>query len=254
MEIRAMGMSFSHKKGEFCRKAQYDEYVFCCFETPFVYLKNGKMEKGNAGDILINEPKQTVYHGPTPAMTKGFKNDWMHIKGEDFKNLLKKYPLPIGEAFSVGKPYFLREHMGKIFAEYQLCGEGSAELINCFITEMVINLYRETENQKSEATNAAIASIRREILRAPEKKWSLKNMASVSGYSVSRFCEIYSAMYKNAPMRDVLCERIRLAKRLLCSGQASVTQISEMCGFSSIGHFSKTFKKQTGKTPTEFRK
>ena len=254
MQLRVMGTEFSHKRGEFCRKAEYEDFVICNFETPFVYLFGGKMREGAAGDILINSPGQTVYHGPRPDMNEGFKNDWIHIRGDDIKALIEKYPLPIGEAFSVGEKYFLREYMNKLLVEYHAGEEGSPELIDSTVTEMIIRIHRAYNGFKIKEGSDAVAAVRREIIRNPERNWRLYELAEKSGYSVSRFSELYRSMFDCSPIDDVIAQRIKLAKRLLSSGQASVTKIAETCGFSSINYFSKTFKAATGRTPSEYIK
>jgi AraC-like DNA-binding protein/quercetin dioxygenase-like cupin family protein len=48
--------------------------------------------------------------------------------------------------------------------------------------------------------------------------------------------------------------KIEEAKKLLCERKLSFTEISEKLGFSSIHHFSSTFKKKTRMTPSEYRK
>lgn len=45
--------------------------------------------------------------------------------------------------------------------------------------------------------------------------------------------------------------RLNRAVELLQSGQYTVTEVSEQCGFTSISYFSRVFKKHTGKLPTE---
>ena len=45
--------------------------------------------------------------------------------------------------------------------------------------------------------------------------------------------------------------RLNHAMELLKSQQHTVTEVSELCGFSGINYFSKTFKKHFGKTPSE---
>jgi len=51
----------------------------------------------------------------------------------------------------------------------------------------------------------------------------------------------------------ILREKIEEAKRLLRYSDKSLTLISDYLGFSSQSHFTRAFKKQTGKTPREYR-
>ena len=48
-------------------------------------------------------------------------------------------------------------------------------------------------------------------------------------------------------------EKIEEAKRLLLYTDKSILAISSFLGFSSQSHFSQVFKKQTGKSPNEYR-
>lgn len=51
----------------------------------------------------------------------------------------------------------------------------------------------------------------------------------------------------------ILKEKTEEAKRLLRYSDKSATAISSYLGFSSLGHFSRVFKKYTGRTPIEYR-
>jgi AraC-like DNA-binding protein len=44
--------------------------------------------------------------------------------------------------------------------------------------------------------------------------------------------------------------RIEIAKNMLYSGEYSVSQVAEQCGFSDIYYFSKAFKKAVGVNPS----
>ena len=67
-------------------------------------------------------------------------------------------------------------------------------------------------------------------------------------YLRRRFREDYGI----TPHQYVLELRIRHAKRLLSERSATVTAVSEACGFSSVYHFCRAFKQFTGMTPKEF--
>ncbi len=54
------------------------------------------------------------------------------------------------------------------------------------------------------------------------------------------------------PKQHILDLRIQKAKSLLTDTPLTVTAISESCGFSSIYHFSREFKKKNGITPSQY--
>lgn len=65
-----------------------------------------------------------------------------------------------------------------------------------------------------------------------------KRLKNVTGLSVVSF------------IRDV---RMNKAMDMIKSGQHSITETAEICGFASIGYFSTVFKKHFGKLPTDVR-
>ena len=54
--------------------------------------------------------------------------------------------------------------------------------------------------------------------------------------------------------RYILDKRMYMAKYLLSSTDLSVEQVSLDCGFSDSAYFCRLFKKETGFTPTQYRK
>lgn len=247
------GIDFSHARGEFCRKMIRQCYTICCFSTPFVYLRDGNYCNGESGDILINSPGHIIYHGPLPEAEQGFVNDWMVVDGQDFTELLNRYPLPLNQTFRVRDDHLFRKYTSRIQREFRSSKVGAKELISSLITQMLIELHRSyTRTVSIDAPYSSISAVHDKILEDPAKKWTLAEMAKQSRYSVSRFSELYCQLYGKSPMDDVIEERIRLAKQFLDSGQASISHIADICGFNSINYFSRYFKKRVGCTPTEY--
>lgn len=81
---------------------------------------------------------------------------------------------------------------------------------------------------------------------------SSDDMARVSGISSVYFRKIFSTVFGQSPMRYLQSVRMEKAKDMLTGEYMPITDIAESVGFKSIYHFSKTFKKITGYTPTEY--
>lgn len=255
MELKNIGIDFPHKKGEFSQKIKNSHYTLCCFSTPFVYLYEGKMLEGEAGDILLNTPNSIVFHGPRENSNNGFVNDWLHIDGEDFSQLINKYPIPLNVSFNVGESYFLRKFFKKLMSEYISKNIGYNDIIDATVTDMIIKTHRTYQKLNSvDETFENIAIVKHSIIKNPSKNWTVNELTKLSGYSISRFCELYKKIYHISPMNDVINQRITLAKRLLESGQASVSYVAQTCGYNTINYFSKQFKEHTGYSPSDYTK
>ena len=85
--------------------------------------------------------------------------------------------------------------------------------------------------------------------------FSLSEMYARSGVSEPYFRRIFAALYGMPPKRYVLTARISRAKYLLLTDPAlRVQDAAAAVGYTDVFHFSKTFRKETGKSPESFRK
>jgi len=252
MKLGLYGISFPHAKGEFCIRMVAPHYTLCSFDTPYLYEKDGTLLEGQCGDILIMEPGHIVYHGPRKDAEEGFVNDWVQITGADFGVLLDRYPLPRNTAFSVGRSHVLRSYLEQLRMEASRPEVGKHDMIVSIMTQMVVNIYRAYEKSRTQQTARSVKNVAEAIAQAPAHSWRLQELAKLSGYSPSRFSELYRAEYGISPMQDVLQKRIHLAKQYLLSGQASVNYIAEVCGFQSVPYFCKFFKQVVGCSPSKY--
>jgi AraC family transcriptional activator of pobA len=81
---------------------------------------------------------------------------------------------------------------------------------------------------------------------------NLTQLANMSGYSYDHFRHLFLDYMGVTPMSYIIQLRLEKAKEMLVRKIANMTQISLECGFSSLSHFSSTFKKRIGKSPREY--
>ncbi len=83
---------------------------------------------------------------------------------------------------------------------------------------------------------------------------SIDDLAEIAGVSSVYFRKIFSTVFGQPPMRYLQTVRMEKAKDMLSGDYMPISDIAESVGFNSIYHFSKTFKKIVGYTPTEYSK
>lgn len=77
------------------------------------------------------------------------------------------------------------------------------------------------------------------------------DFASAVNVSPSLLYKKIKSLTGQSPTDFIRTIRLDHARDLLQSRQYSITEVSEMCGFSSVGYFSTVFRKQFGQSPSE---
>ena len=85
------------------------------------------------------------------------------------------------------------------------------------------------------------------------KHYDLNELAEEYGFSISYLAHMFKKITGNSVMGYLLSCRIAVAKKYLAETPMGIGQIVELCGFSDGSNFSRTFRQQTGLTPSQFR-
>lgn len=83
---------------------------------------------------------------------------------------------------------------------------------------------------------------------------SCNELADIVKMNKFSFIRSFKSETGKTPYEYLLDLKIEKAKKMLKGNYDSITEISMMCGFSSHSHFTSTFKKKTGMSPTEYKK
>jgi len=82
---------------------------------------------------------------------------------------------------------------------------------------------------------------------------SLRDIATVIGFSPYHFARAFKATTKISPYQYVLQCRVELAQQLLQDQTRSLAEVAVEAGFGSQSHFTTHFRKATGVTPKDYR-
>lgn len=91
-------------------------------------------------------------------------------------------------------------------------------------------------------------------------EFNLKKSHSPAFYSIdigvaeSKLSAITKEIYGLSPKKVINEGIILKAKKLLAENESTIKEISDELGFADAPHFVKFFKKETGMTPSQFRK
>jgi AraC family transcriptional regulator len=82
---------------------------------------------------------------------------------------------------------------------------------------------------------------------------TLSKLSGIADLSLHHFARMFKQTVGVAPHRYVLERRLERAKTMLRAAKANLVEISLSTGFDSQSHFTSTFRRMVGATPTEFQ-
>jgi transcriptional regulator GlxA family with amidase domain len=87
-----------------------------------------------------------------------------------------------------------------------------------------------------------------------DRELSLTDIARSASLSPYYFTRLFTQVVGMPPYRYLLHLRVARAKQLLGESELNVSQISRRVGFRTPNHFSMTFRRLAGMSPTRYRR
>lgn len=145
-------------------------------------------------------------------------------------------------------------HEGYCRRDYarQICTSYIEILFSYLLRSCALDYERYSEDRDGDRTPALLPIV--QYIQANYKTTSLQEIAARFHYEPSYLGKLIKAhLGKN--YTEIISElRIAEAKSLLRSTGLSVEKVAEQTGFQSAVHFSRSFRKKTGLSPTQYRK
>ena len=139
---------------------------------------------------------------------------------------------------------------------------GGEQLLLCYFTEFLIMLIRNGSNShgnlppEKSSRDIPANSMSELIVDYMKKNLSsnltLKSLCEHFIIGKTQLCQIFNQNIGQSPMEYYSNLKIAEAKKLLREKNYSVTQISDMLGYSSVHTFSRAFKQAAGFSPTAY--
>ena len=133
---------------------------------------------------------------------------------------------------------------------------GYATRANQLIDELLIIITRHLTKQNNRARDfpKVFMQLEQALRQNLSQQWTVEEMAAIAGMGTTLFNEKVKNYTGFTPLNYLINIRISEAIKLLKKKDVTITDIALDTGFYSSQHFSTTFKKLTGYTPSEFRK
>ena len=212
-------------------------------------------EFGNANNVLeigsfswihiqvkANEKGQLL-KGSWSCLTDGESHAISKILQVNGSTVLQKFT-EAGNIFKSIQSELFNQHIG-----YQA-------RVNHLLDEIFIHMARQFSRISNPGRDfpSTFMKLEYELRRDLSHQWTVEEMATLVGLGTTLFNDKVKSYSGFSPVSYLINIRISEAIKLLKKPDISLTDIALGIGFYSSQHFSTTFKKLTGYTPSQFRK
>lgn len=214
-----------------------------CHEITAVF--DGTLQYTVDGTTYFLEKGDIIY------VRKGASRERDPIENAEYVSLNfhsdKTYDFPI--VFKNGLTEIVRPMLRTIDAIHEYTNKLDDErfylLLRCIIKQLETQL--EVKNE-----HPLVFQIKSYITKNLSQKITLSSISENTFFSPIHCENVFKKETGYSIIDYVINERIRVAKALLSEGSLSLTEISELVGFSDYNYFSRVFKKRTGLSPKEY--
>lgn len=233
-------------------------YEICLVSSGKGFFKIGEQVCGvETGDLSITQPE--VEHNFLASDYMPFRLKYMCFSireegtqiGNDVRKILDCRQRPI-----VRFPVYMEEIHDRIINEIVKPEAFAAEMTGMLVREFILLTARalgqpaDKTRQSMELSDKVIKAINRDI----EKHFALDDICGELGYSRSHVCRVFKEQTGFTVMEYYNIARLEKSKYYLNETDIPVTEIADLLKYSTIHHFSNTFKNTFGISPSEFRK
>ena len=129
------------------------------------------------------------------------------------------------------------------------CQESGIRLLRC---EKMLKLLSVLSDPGQKPINPKLKAAVEYINANFMEKIDCKKLASMCFLGTAQFYNLFNESLGQTPLQYRNSLLIQRAKRILSSGESSVSEAAERLGFSDAAYFSRFFKKQTGYSPLSY--
>ena len=218
------------------------------------FCLDGQRKEIPAGHMVLYRPGESqqyyYYAEDSPEVY------WIHFSGYEVPQILDKIGFTGTHVLFCGMSFHYPELFRQIILELQLKRPCFEELLCYYLRHIFTEIHRSqlestadkyrNQNYMEKAVHFFNEYFTQDI--------SVEEYAAGQHMSISWFIRCFKQYMGMTPMQYITSIRINKAKELLKNTDYSIQEISSLSGYENPLYFSRIFRKQTGFSPSHYRK
>ncbi len=254
MNIVNCGFNYRHPEDfKIQRPNGSGDYILLILHSPAFFVFNGSCHHTNGNSVVIFKKGTPQIYG---ANGSEFVNDWIHFEADESDVLyFESLGLEFDTILELKSVIQLSKLIKNIFYERYSKNTNAIASSKLYFNLLILKIADLNEENKSLPSRLTykLNKLRNMIFENPHIDWSIHAIAKDLSYSDSYLQHQYKLLFETTIKKDIIKSRLEYAKYLLFSTDDTIEKIAKHCGYANEVHFMRSFKKETGNTPKEYR-
>lgn len=256
LSVARLGVGWEHDESFVIDRPGTGDYLFIHFTRPALVTIAHEVIRCPVNSCILYTPEHPQRYRGDDC---GLADNWIHFLGDAVESLARERSIPLNRPFQLAQAAFVPALINEMRTEIHRKEPHYEEVVDLCLRQLFLLLQRHIElstrkrltGRKAELATS-LTDLQARVLGTLDHPWTVEEMAALVHLSRSRFMGLYREFFGSAPIEDLIHARIKHAQWLLTATTLSVGQIAAECGFRSLYHFSRLFKRRAGCSPSEF--
>ena len=249
--VNCAGLTFAGKEHINSNdKGRLDYYLIYVLADEMHIFRQGEYQRLTPGSVII-VPPNTPYKCKCATASASFL--WVHFTGSDVERTLKRYKIGLFPNI------YKTPAINNISARFQKLFEGFARNdsyraydLSALLDRLLIEIGRAIEKNETERVSLS------KSIRYLNENYTTQIKIPFLAQMENMCMTAYNMAFKNQtgipPTKYIINLRVNNAKELLRTTNLTIKEVGAICGYDDVIFFRKTFKKEVGVSPSEYRK
>ena len=223
----------------------------------FLRAGEGKKVFYTAPSAFITFPGKPFTYGTPPGKTRN--HAYCCFRGKKVEEYIKKGLLALREEnplIPIADSQFFLEKFRLLVRELRIPGAFHHGRSVLMLEELLLTMQESgsLSSTKGSTHFPGLRLLQERVAAAPEKEWDFPCEAARLSLSYSHFRFLFKELTGHSPWNYLLECRLRKGEELLLSTPLRVNEIAAECAFEDEFHFSRSFRRSRGLSPSIFRR